>query len=550
MNLKKNEKKIGLFSIFKKKEKEIELIDEINKGNMEALEEYSIDDLTKNIIEKENQETNAKEEKPEEQEKSLSKREKLAVSAGKIKDRIANSSLYKIISKVGKKDEKEELQKEYTQQIAGMWMKMIKSLNKLKSSKIGNALIEKSKENRKGDSISVENMFHPDFSYRLIGDYQIKPNSKVSQIGYFCCILSKLAYESEDFIKETLDSYSAPLFKDLEEINGKKGVEHFIPIQGSSEGNNCYVMFIKFFGSDICYLVFRGTKFLQLEDWEIDFQMDLKAPFNEKDEMKCHSGFYDAIFYHHQNTDDSIYSQIQEILSKHYVKGKTKLIVTGHSLGGALSSVYSIASSIQNSPFEVFKIFSFGSPRIGTDEFVKILEDKCYRYVHDLDFVTGMPEYLKPHGKRIIISKILPEKVTINLRNTLPILSYSLTDHYVGEYVKDLAKKHKFVIGKKQWIKHEKKVKSKMEKLVRIDLILKVRNLERELKKEKKEKEDLKRRIKIMEEKENLRKEINERISTSRYLNSITTNDFDTQHEIATNNHQENGKNEKIKQTY
>ena len=67
------------------------------------------------------------------------------------------------------------------------------------------------------------------------------------------------------------------------------------------------------------------------------------------------------------------------------LKGK-QLLVTGHSLGAALATLFSARINDENSA-----CYTFGSPRTGTPKVVKQMNFKAYRFRNNNDVVTKVP---------------------------------------------------------------------------------------------------------------------------------------------------------------
>jgi len=115
-------------------------------------------------------------------------------------------------------------------------------------------------------------------------------------------------------------------------------------------------------------VVFRGT---EPTSWE-----DIKADVQFRKEGGIHRGFKAAL-------DD-----IWEDLKKHYDKNSEgkQLVVTGHSLGAALATLYSHRISDSNSV-----CYTFGSPRTGTPKQTKKMVFTAYRFRNNNDIVTKVP---------------------------------------------------------------------------------------------------------------------------------------------------------------
>ena len=115
-------------------------------------------------------------------------------------------------------------------------------------------------------------------------------------------------------------------------------------------------------------VVFRGT---EPTSWE-----DIKADLQFRKNKGIHRGF------------DAALDDVWEDLKKHYDKNaKDKvLLVTGHSLGAALATLFSARINDENSA-----CYTFGSPRTGTPKVVKQMNFKAYRFRNNNDVVTKVP---------------------------------------------------------------------------------------------------------------------------------------------------------------
>ena len=49
------------------------------------------------------------------------------------------------------------------------------------------------------------------------------------------------------------------------------------------------------------------------------------------------------------------------------------------------------------------------------------------------------------------MTKLVPRKIQEQIRKKIPVLNMSFPDHYPGEYIKNIARLHKFPCGKKEW---------------------------------------------------------------------------------------------------
>lgn len=133
---------------------------------------------------------------------------------------------------------------------------------------------------------------------------------------------------------------------------------------------------------------FRGTEPTEVADLKADLNI---WPDDAMVGGWVHNGF--------QNALDEIWDDIVKHLGKHTNK---KLLICGHSLGGAMATV--AASRLKDlNP----TLFTFGSPRVGNAIFVKQFSNVThYRFVNNNDIVTAIPMWFlgyRHHGTCIYI---------------------------------------------------------------------------------------------------------------------------------------------------
>lgn len=118
-------------------------------------------------------------------------------------------------------------------------------------------------------------------------------------------------------------------------------------------------------------LAFRGT-----EKNTADIKADLNIHVYRTKQGRLHRGFMNA------------YSEVEaDIIDSLKHLNNNPLYVTGHSLGGALAS---IATSLLATD-KIAACYTFGSPRVGNEEFDANLKIPVYRVVNATDAVTRMP---------------------------------------------------------------------------------------------------------------------------------------------------------------
>ena len=144
--------------------------------------------------------------------------------------------------------------------------------------------------------------------------------------------------------------------------------------------------------NDTIFIAFKGTT--DLMNWYANAYILLK----NVDDVRIHNGFF------------NLYKEYEpDILAFLKSKKFKKIILTGHSLGGALATVAAYElSKIHKVKFE---LFTFGSPQVGNIEFKKKLNgllDRSWRFVNRNDIVTRSVEFARSDfyhvGKLILIN--------------------------------------------------------------------------------------------------------------------------------------------------
>ena len=123
-------------------------------------------------------------------------------------------------------------------------------------------------------------------------------------------------------------------------------------------------------------LAFRGTEPTSMKDIRTDARA--KIVHCEK-EGRIHEGF--------KNAFENVASDIQDRLNRDEFQRKP-LLITGHSLGGALATV---AAKKLTHKGGIAACYTFGSPRVGDDEWIANIKTPIYRLVNAADCVTMLP---------------------------------------------------------------------------------------------------------------------------------------------------------------
>jgi|TARA_B110000438_G_C15819586_1_gene653715 triacylglycerol lipase len=129
-------------------------------------------------------------------------------------------------------------------------------------------------------------------------------------------------------------------------------------------------------------VVFRGSD--DVNDWFANFQ----AVHDPGPLTKTHEGFQDALFPSVIQVTNSI---------DHMNDNEQRIWVTGHSLGGALCSLY--AAMMFEAGYTVYGIYTFASPRPGDDALATALDHEMmtqgkgphHRVMNEKDVVPHLP---------------------------------------------------------------------------------------------------------------------------------------------------------------
>jgi len=123
-------------------------------------------------------------------------------------------------------------------------------------------------------------------------------------------------------------------------------------------------------------IAFRGT--------ETDSLKDIMLDVNCK-KVSTHHGEITRGF-------QKAYNNIKEEIEALITSFNGEVWLTGHSLGAAVATV--CASDIVNAGGRIAGLYTFGSPRVGNQEFCDFLANsgtRIYRFVNNCDIVTRIP---------------------------------------------------------------------------------------------------------------------------------------------------------------
>jgi acetyl esterase/lipase len=103
----------------------------------------------------------------------------------------------------------------------------------------------------------------------------------------------------------------------------------------------------------------------------------------DRNDARAHAGFYRVAQALHKPLSDEIH-KLQQKYRKRYDKNNPSVILTGHSLGGALALFSGLQIGHQ-------AVYTFGMPRICEGNLIAELPPCHYRYVLEGDPVPNLP---------------------------------------------------------------------------------------------------------------------------------------------------------------
>lgn len=134
-------------------------------------------------------------------------------------------------------------------------------------------------------------------------------------------------------------------------------------------------------------LAFRGTNGADFMNW-VTNMVYYRVQYEDVSGSQVHSGFYTA----YSSVASRIRSSLKSLISAH--PGAT-LMITGHSLGGALATFAALDIKRNIKPSNQILFYTFGSPRCGNQvftDYVMTQYPRSYnRVTHYTDLVVQMP---------------------------------------------------------------------------------------------------------------------------------------------------------------
>ena len=160
-------------------------------------------------------------------------------------------------------------------------------------------------------------------------------------------------------------------------------------------------------------VAFRGTEETSISDWLTDLKFNQKIfPYGDgSTDIMVHAGFLES----YQSVRDTVLEQAKSTDLK-------RIMVTGHSLGGALGNLFALDISFRVLGAEIV-CYTLGGPKPGNEAFAKLYNNKVpntFRIVNGSDGVPKLPPGAYTHvGKLQQIGDVggVAEAVTDHVPN-------------------------------------------------------------------------------------------------------------------------------------
>ena len=176
---------------------------------------------------------------------------------------------------------------------------------------------------------------------------------------------------AEKFFSHTSAKDARAVFEDVLKENSFELIDVF-----DKEGTQAFLC--RHITQNTAILAFRGTEPTEYADIKSDINAKLVEMVIAKQTVLVHSGYWKAFCC----VKDSIKEKLEDEKCK-----DCQLFFTGHSLGGALSTIAVKYFSSDASG----ACYTFGAPPIGTKDFENKLKTPLYRIVNHLDIVPNLP---------------------------------------------------------------------------------------------------------------------------------------------------------------
>jgi len=228
-------------------------------------------------------------------------------------------------------------------------------------------------------------------------------------LANLCCLIYKKEEEIYDILKDKYDykhyKFYSYIKKDSNRNVLEKILNNFI-LNDMIDLQFMHLSRIDKEGRNIIIFVFRGSD--SFNDWIINFNAK-NNDFGDYGDVHC--GYHTELKAFDKITDEQDLTAYNlphlDIDDIEDINKNSKIILTGHSKGGALATLVGCHLIKRGVKKENLEVYTFGSPAVGDEDFANEFRDKLnlYRVINSTDPVPKLTNLtqLKHFGKEIVL---------------------------------------------------------------------------------------------------------------------------------------------------
>lgn len=175
---------------------------------------------------------------------------------------------------------------------------------------------------------------------------------------------------------------------------------------------------------DAIVIAFRGSS--NLKNWIANVKFVKTKAYNDFPEALVHRGFYKL----YQKVAAQVLASIQKLRQEH---ATAVILVTGHSLGGAIASICAFELKFLHD-LDAHAVYTFGQPRLGNFAFAQLMNNyvpSLNRVIHAKDVVPHMlPSYLRYYHSKTEVRNVVKIHFKVSLSVPLQIFYGKFFESY------------------------------------------------------------------------------------------------------------------------
>jgi hypothetical protein len=244
------------------------------------------------------------------------------------------------------------------------------------------------------------------------------------------------------------DVFPAPAFQRhlIQEVHPGSYLQFFSAGSVSSDGTrfddkSTQAVFLRHRDLPMVIIAFRGTEPQKLNDVFADLEVwktSLAKHHYDESWGSVHAGFLKAF----ESVEPLLMKKLDEIRDK-----DVTIWITGHSLGGALATLMTarlLEEMDHGASFKIGGVYTFGSPRVGDDAFVRAFDAararhhvRSMRIRNASDAVTSIPGLVLDYAHIGTLAYLTENQLVIAPEDDPPYGVVSLNDHDIAGMTRD-----------------------------------------------------------------------------------------------------------------